>query len=128
MEDVVVDYSRPADVRTSERDETLRRLDRMARFYDSAFAVPGTKIRVGWDSIFGLIPGVGDFIGLAPLFYFVQVARRYRLGKRVYFRLAANQLTDFVIGTIPLAGDLFDIGFKANLKNAELIRDRLKAG
>lgn len=105
---------------------TLRTLDRVARFYDSAFGVPGTKIRVGWDSIFGLIPGVGDFVGVVPLFYYLQVARRYRLGTGVYLRLAANQLIDFVIGTIPLVGDLFDVGFKANLKNAKLLRERLQ--
>lgn len=120
-------YRRASDADSAEVnvEATLKRLDRIARFYDSAFAIPGTRLRIGWDSIFGLVPGVGDLIGVAPLAYYLAVARRHHLGSGVYVRLIGNQMVDFIIGSIPLVGDFFDWGFKANLKNAKLLRDRL---
>lgn len=108
------------------RERVLERLDRISRFYDSAFAIPGTKYRIGWDSIFGLIPGVGDVIGVAPLAYYIKVAHRYNMGTGVYLRLVANQGVDFLLGSVPLVGDLFDWGFKANVRNAKILRSRLR--
>ncbi|WP_369426448.1 DUF4112 domain-containing protein [Pelagicoccus sp. SDUM812002] len=114
------------EVAPRDVSSTLARLDKMARFYDSAFKIPGTRFRMGWDSIFGLIPGVGDLIGVAPLIYYLEVACHYNLGWGVCLRLIGNQAIDFVVGSVPLVGDLFDVGFKANLKNAEILRSRLE--
>ncbi|MDQ8203982.1 DUF4112 domain-containing protein [Pelagicoccus sp. SDUM812003] len=114
------------DEQQSKREE-IERLQRIAHFFDSAFAIPGTSLRIGWDSIIGLIPGVGDLIGMAPLAFYLRLARKYRLGGGVYARLIANQGLDFVLGTIPVVGDLFDWGFKANARNAKLLIERLEA-
>ena len=43
----------------------LERIERVARGMDRAFRLPLTRIRLGWDSIIGLIPGVGDTLALA---------------------------------------------------------------
>lgn len=113
------------DTKVDEKSSTVGKLERLARFYDSAFTFPGTKVRIGWDSIFGLIPCVGDLVGVAPLVYYVKVAREYDLGNVVIFRLVANQAVDFVLGSVPIVGDLFDWAFKANLKNARLLIEKI---
>jgi Domain of unknown function (DUF4112) len=37
--------------------------------------------------------------------------------------MAVNIVLDTLIGMIPLVGDIFDIAFKANLRNIELMSD-----
>ena len=48
-----------------DRQRRVRRLQTIARIMDTAFAIPGTKIRFGADALLGLIPGVGDIVGAA---------------------------------------------------------------
>jgi len=110
----------------AEVERSLARLRRLAGLFDSAFGIPGTRFRIGWDGIVGLIPGVGDAIGLAPLAYYFLLVRRHRLGFSVYPRLLANQGIDFLVGAIPVLGDLFDLSFKANLRNARLLEDLIR--
>lgn len=117
---------RSANALDAEVERSLARLRRLTRLLDSAFGVPGTRFRIGWDGIVGLIPGVGDAIGLAPLAYYFFLARRHRLGFSVYLRLLANQGIDFLVGTIPVLGDLFDLAFKANLRNARLLEEVIR--
>lgn len=107
-------------------EKDTEKLDRLAHLFDAAFRLPVVGVRIGWDSIIGLIPGIGDAIGFVPLAYYIRLARKYNLGGAVYIRLLWNQLVDFVLGSIPLVGDLFDIGWKANLKNAKLLSERIK--
>lgn len=107
-------------------EESVKRLRRIATLFDEAFSIPGTSLRVGWDSIIGLIPGVGDLVGVAPLAYYLRIASKHKMGAGVYSRLIFNQGVDFLIGTIPLVGDIFDWAFKANVKNAELLISRLE--
>lgn len=106
-----------------ERD--IRRLDSLAKLLDSSLGVPGTKLKVGVDGLIGLIPGVGDVLGLVPLAYYFTIARRHRLPKRLYLRLAWNQGVDMLVGLIPLLGDIADFLHKANAKNARLLREAL---
>jgi len=110
---------------SDERKLARESLEQFARFWDSSFSIPGTRIRFGWDSLIGLIPGVGDFLGILPLFYFLRVALRHQLGANVCLLMAGNQLLDFAIGAIPVLGDVFDVAFKANERNARLLAKRL---
>lgn len=112
-------------VSNKEIEQDRRMLERISRLMDNAFRVPGTQIQFGWDSIIGLIPGAGDFITSAPLLYYLSIARKYKMGRRTQLRLAGNQLLDFLIGLIPLIGDLFDIGFKSNFRNTNLLLRKL---
>ena len=52
----------------SEIDATILRLDRFANLLDAAFTIPGTRVRIGVDSVAGVVPGVGDVIKATPLF------------------------------------------------------------
>ena len=103
----------------------LQQVRSLARLMDRSIGLPGTKFRIGLDGLIGLIPGVGDLAGIAPLGYFIYVASKHRLPKRLYLKMAANQGIDFLIGTIPLLGDLFDFAFKSHAKNARLLEAEL---
>ena len=107
-------------------DDDIAQLDRLAYRMDSLFRVPGTRIRVGLDSILGLVPGIGDALALAPAGYILWKARQHGAPRRTLARMAVNTGIDTVVGSIPLIGDLFDVGFKANRRNVALLREHLE--
>ncbi len=94
---------------------------------DRAFRVPLIGVRVGLDSIIGLVPGVGDLLALGPAGYIVLQGRRMGAPNRLVARMGFNIGVDAVIGSIPLIGDLFDVGWKANTRNTKLLRDYFAA-
>jgi hypothetical protein len=107
-----------AAARNSDR---LGRIRRWSHLLDSAFRVPGTSIRFGWDAIVGLIPGIGDSItALFSLFILVH-AFRIRVPGIVRARMFINVGVDLLIGAIPFLGDIFDVAWKSNTRNLELL-------
>ncbi len=93
----------------------------LARLLDSAVRIPGTGIRLGLDSIVGLVPGIGDLAGAAMSGYIVLAAARMGVTPAVVARMILNLGVDTVVGSVPLLGDLFDVGFRANTRNAALL-------
>lgn len=112
-----------ATVSPTERLREIDRLETLAYWLDSRFRVPGTDVRFGLDALAGLIPGIGD--GTTALFsiYIVIQARRLGVPFSLRARMAINIAIDLLIGAIPLVGDIFDAGFKANLRNVALLRE-----
>lgn len=109
-----------------ERIETLRRLRRLAviaRLMDTAIRIPGTGIRFGADSVFGLIPVVGDAGGALVGLYIVNEARRLGLPPAKLVPMLGNIAVDSVLGSVPLAGDVFDLFFKSHRRNLRIILD-----
>jgi len=104
----------------------LDRLDRLATRMDSAFRIPGTRIRFGWDAILGLIPGAGDTLTLAPGAYILHQSCAMGAPKRVIARMGLNMGVDWCVGLVPFVGDLFDIGVKSNISNVALLRAQLQ--
>ncbi len=100
-------------------------LDRLSTLLDSRFRIPGTGIRFGWDSLLGLIPGVGDVVTLAPSAYLIYRGHQLGARKRTLARMATNTGLDFFVGAIPVLGDVFDLIFKANNRNVSLLRKEL---
>lgn len=78
-------------------------------------------IRFGIEGIIGLIPVVGDTLGMLAGIYPIYVAWRHQLGKAVQIRMALNLLIEWLIGIIPFIGDAADIWYKANLRNVRLL-------
>lgn len=105
----------------------LRRIEKLAHLFDAQFAVPGTKIRFGWDGLIGLIPGIGDTLTLLPQFYLLYEAFRLKLGANTIWNMLMNITIDWLIGLIPLIGDLLDVAFKSNLRNAKLVAEAIRA-
>lgn len=89
---------------------------------DEAVRVPGTRIRLGLDAILGLLPAGGDVLGGLLSCWIILVAARTGAPAAVLLRMGGNVLVDALVGTVPLLGDLFDIGWKANRRNVELAR------
>lgn len=101
--------------------EDLRRVQLLARALDSAIRIPGTRITFGLDSIVGLIPGAGDLASALMSGYIVLASARLGVPPSVVTRMILNLGVDTLVGTVPLLGDLFDVGFRANLRNAALL-------
>lgn len=103
---------------------SARELRRLAWLLDESVPLPG-GYRIGLDGIVGLIPGIGDAAGLAASSYILLRARHFGVPRIVMTRMLGNVLLDFLIGAIPVLGDLFDFGFKANRRNIGLMQQYL---
>ncbi len=101
--------------------QALRRLERIARLLDSEFRLPGTRFRFGLDGLIGLVPGIGDAAGFAISSYIVLEAWRLGAPAPILMRMIANLVVDGAVGSIPVAGDLFDLAWKANKRNLNLL-------
>ena len=85
-------------------------------------SIPIGPYRIGLDGILGLLPGGGDFIGTLVAGVIVVRAFKAGLPKSAIARMMTNIAIDAIVGTVPLAGDLFDFAFKANVRNLEIFR------
>jgi len=100
------------------RDRTLHGLEILL---DEAFVLPGTGIRFGLDGIIGLVPGLGDVVAgllslVIPLAAWIRGVPYVTLA-----RMAANLAIGVLVGTIPIFGDIFDVAWKANKRNYQLL-------
>lgn len=114
-----------ADLRTRQQ-ATLARLDRFSRVTDTAIRIPFTRIRLGLDPIIGLLPVVGDLIGLVLSLYVLLEAQRAGASKRIKAHMVKNMLIETFGGMVPVVGDAFDIVYKANTRNTRLLREYLE--
>lgn len=101
--------------------ETLERLRQLSGLMDRAFTIPGTNIHFGLDSIVGLIPVVGDTLSVAVSGYIYTFAKQAGVPWHKRIRMMWNIFIDWLIGLIPFLGDIFDVGFKANTRNVNII-------
>src|SRR5579885_3759626 len=79
----------------------------LARWMDSVFEIPGTGIRIGFDPILGLVPGLGDALTTLVSLYILAAARRYGVPRVTVLRMAANVAIDLALGAVPVFGDVF---------------------
>tara|TARA_Y100000588_G_scaffold389764_1_gene493397 strand:- start:328 stop:711 length:384 start_codon:yes stop_codon:yes gene_type:complete len=106
-------------------DAEICRLEAIADWLDSKFVIPGTKLRFGLDFVLGILPGVGDGVAAVPAAYLILEAQRLGAPPALLMRMGFNVLLDLAVGAIPLVGDLFDFGFKANRRNIALLKQYL---
>ena len=99
----------------------VRSSNALARLLDTAIRIPGTNIRLGLDAVLGLIPGAGDAVGALLSSYIILAAARQGAPRAVLLRMIGNVAIDSVIGAVPVLGDIFDIAFKSNARNAALL-------
>jgi len=101
----------------------IARATRLAGWLDTAFRIPGTRIRIGVDPLLGLVPGLGDAV--AALFggFIVWTAVRAGAPRLVVARMLGNVAVDAIVGAVPLLGTVFDVVFKAHQRNARLLAD-----
>ena len=106
----------------ASRRAALDRLDMLATAFDTAFILPGTNVRFGVESLLRLVPGIGDMAASALSFYLLYEASRLGVPKWLMLRMALNAILEGAIGIVPVAGDAFDIYFRANRRNVALLR------
>jgi hypothetical protein len=99
----------------------LKRLRRVGWLLDSSIPIPFTRYTLGIDQIIGLVPGVGDLVGGFLSLYIVLEAARLGAPRGLLARMGWNIALDTFVGEVPILGDLFDIGFKANIRNLALL-------
>lgn len=97
----------------------------LARMLDSAVRIPGTQIRIGAESVFGIIPVVGDIAGAALSGYIVLASARLGAPAPTLVRMLVNIGIDTIVGAVPILGDMFDVGWRANMRNVELLDSHL---
>lgn len=106
--------------------QNLNKIRKIAKILDSAIGIPGTKFRIGLDPILGLIPGGGDLIAGIISAYMIYLATRFGLEKREIFKMFKNVAIETAVGSVPIAGDIFDAYFKANMRNLEILEKHLE--
>ena len=117
----------------SKQKSAVANVETMAKWMDSRFTIPGTNIRFGLDALVGLIPGAGDFATLAISGYMITILAKNGASGFVVARMALNIVIDALLGSVPILGDIFDVAFKANIRNMKLmqehyVEDRHKGG
>jgi Domain of unknown function (DUF4112) len=119
---------KPAPTPSNRPTETqLAQLRQLSHLWDQAIGIPGTKWRVGLESIIGLLPIGGDWIGLVMSSYILFHAVKFDLPRSVMLRMVFNIAIDAIVGAVPILGDLFDTTWKANTKNVNLLEAHLKS-
>jgi hypothetical protein len=114
----------PTDERIAalkQREATHRRLRRIAKLMDSQVRVPVIGVRIGADAILGLVPGIGDALSGLIGAYLIYEAQRLGLPRSALLRMIANVAFDTAIGSIPVAGDIWDFFFRSNDRNMQIL-------
>ena len=97
----------------------LARAKRLATLLDAQFEFAGIKF--GMDAIIGLVPVIGDTIAFAAGLYPIHLMRKHKLSRATEMRMWLNLAIDYFGGLVPVVGDMFDVSWKANLKNVQLL-------
>ena len=109
----------------TDSEPVRRRLARVAWLLDNSIPLPGVKLRIGLDAILGLIPGLGDVLGVILSSYIVREAARLGAPRSVLARMAWNVAIEGIVGMVPFFGDVFDAAWKANQRNYLLLEQHL---
>lgn len=124
MANRIIDVDAAGNVRGVEQRgvrETRARLKQLAWLLDSSIPIPGTRLTIGIDALIGLLPFIGDLIGVLLSSFILGEAARLGVPKSVLMRMGFNVGLEGVVGIVPLAGDVFDAAFKANQRNVRLL-------
>jgi hypothetical protein len=116
----------PGLIVSTVESRKLERLRVLARVLDNAVRIPGTEYRFGLDALIGLVPGIGDAISAIFSIFIIFQAARLGVSRPTLMRMLANVGIDTLVGEVPLLGDLFDVAWKSNLKNIDLLEDHLR--
>ena len=115
------------DADSAASGSSLARVRTVSELLDNAVRIPGTNFRVGIDPLVGLIPGFGDLVGGLASAYIILEAARAGAPTSVLLRMLSNVGIDSVLGALPVAGDVFDVAWKSNVRNVRLLEQHLKA-
>jgi len=101
--------------------KALLKAQKLANLLDTAVKLPFIPIRIGLDSIVGLIPGAGDALMLFVSLRIVWLGKSLGMPKALVAQMVKNSALDFGLGFIPFIGDIVDVFYKANQKNVRIM-------
>lgn len=104
----------------------LARIDMLSKLFDTAFTLPGSNVRFGVEALMRLVPGIGDAAASALSCYLLYEAHRLEVPQQVFARLVANVAIEGIVGAVPVFGDLFDVGFRANRRNVAILKEHFE--
>ena len=99
----------------------LLRAQKIAHLSDSAVRIPIIGKGVGLDFFIGLIPGVGDLIMFGVSAYIILLAKSLGVPGALRLLMLRRCLIDFVLGLLPIVGDISDIFYQANKANVKVM-------
>ena len=118
--------TRSIDLTSAERKRRAReRLITLTRLMDSAVDVPVLRTKVGLDALLGVVPVAGDLLSAAIGVYLITQARELGASRWLQGKMIGNLVVDAAFGAVPLAGDVFDIYFRAHRRNLKLLQQHL---
>jgi len=103
-------------------------VDGFTNLLDTKFKIPGTRIRFGADFLMGLVPGAGDAVSLGMSGLLIATMAKNGASVGLVLRMLGNVIVDAIVGSIPIAGNLFDLFFRANTRNLKLMREHYEEG
>jgi hypothetical protein len=115
-----------ADPVPVEYAQLLDEIDQFAEKLDSRFRIPLTNIRFGWDPLVGIVPILGDLAMAAASFHIIRVACQLGAERPLVRKMAVNAAIELVMGMVPLAGPVFDVFYRANVRNVQLLIDEIR--
>ena len=119
----------PHSIDATQADDRKRRarerLITLTRLMDSAIDVPLLRTSVGLDALLGVIPVAGDLLSAAIGVYLITQARELGASRWLQAKMVRNLLVDAAVGSVPLAGDVFDVYFRAHRRNLKLLQKEL---
>ncbi|CUM46162.1 unnamed protein product [Debaryomyces fabryi] len=110
----------------SKNDETiLHKVKKKAYRYDMWFSFLGIKF--GFTNVVGIIPIAGTVVSTYWSLTLLQTARQLDDGLPLDLQLLflLNIVIDFLLGLIPIVGDIIEVGYKSNLRNFLLLEKHL---
>jgi len=103
-------------------------IERLARWLDSRFLIPGTNIKFGIDPVMSLFPVVGDLMTYVVSGMLIYTMYNEGASGKVVIKMILNSTLDAIIGTIPLVGTVFDIFYRSNDRNVRLLKEHYFEG
>lgn len=117
-----------SDVNEEVTPDELKWIASITKLLDAKFKVPGTSITFGWDPIIGIIPGFGDIVSFGISSLLVLSMIRHGASREVVIKMLLNLGLDTATGTIPVLGGIFDVFYKANIRNYNLLKQHQVEG
>jgi hypothetical protein len=112
---------------TTQQEKKLQTIRFFSKWMDAKFTIPGTSIKFGLDAIIGLVPGIGDLVGTGISIGIFGLILKEGVPLKTAFKMMVNIVVDAFFSTIPLAGSVFDVLFKANMRNLHLLENHINS-
>ncbi|KAJ3052740.1 hypothetical protein HK097_005771 [Rhizophlyctis rosea] len=108
------------------RQRNFARIQQLCTLLDAKYKIPIVGITVGIDPLISAVPVIGDVVSTVLSAYIVYLTRRFKVPWTTTARMVLNVALNGSVGAIPWVGSLFDVAYKPNLRNLQLLEQHLR--